>query len=65
MAIEGIFNFIGITIGENASCDSGICIINMYNEIIRIDKAYSIDELTDCVNRIAGKNNSGICVDMP
>ena len=30
-----------------------------------IDKAYSIDELTDCINKIAGKNNSVICVDMP
>ena len=55
---SGIFNYIGITIGENASCDSGICIINKENEIIRMDKAYSIDELTDCVNRISGRNNS-------
>ena len=62
---NGIFNFIGITIGENASCDSGICILNKDNEIIRIDKAYSIDELTDCINRIAGKKNSVICIDMP
>ena len=65
MSIDGIFNFIGITIGENASCDSGICIINRANEIIRIDKAYSIDELKDCVDHIAGRNNSVICVDMP
>ncbi len=63
--IEGIFNYIGITIGENSSCDSGICILNNKNEIVRIDKAYSIDELSDCVKRIAGKNNSVICVDMP
>ena len=65
MINEGIVNYIGITIGENASCDSGICIMNTKNEIIRIDKAYSIDEVTDCINRIPGKNNSVICVDMP
>ena len=65
MAYTGILNFIGITIGENASNDSGICILNNQNEIIRMDKAYSIDELTDCVNRISGKRNSIICVDMP
>ena len=65
MLNDGIFNYIGITIGENASCDSGICILNPNNEIIRIDKAYSIEELNDCVKRIAGKNNSVICVDMP
>ena len=63
--IEEIFNYIGITIGENSSCDSGICILNNKNEIVRIDKAYSIDELNDCVRRISGKNNSVICVDMP
>ena len=65
MINNGIFNFIGITIGENASCDSGICILNKDDEIVRMDKAYSIDELTDCVNRIAGKKNSVICIDMP
>ncbi len=65
MTINGIVNFIGITIGENASNDSGICILNEKNEIIRIDKAYSMDELTDCVSKISGKNNSIICVDMP
>ena len=65
MAIDGIFHYIGITIGENASCDSGICVINRNNEIVRMDKAYSIDELSDCVSRICGKNNSIICVDMP
>lgn len=65
MSIDNIFNYIGITIGENASCDSGICVINRNNELIRIDKAYSIDELRDCVLRIAGKKNSVICIDMP
>ena len=65
MSVENIFNFIGITIGENASCDSGICILNRSNEIIRIDKTYSIDELKDCIAKIAGKKNSIICVDMP
>lgn len=65
MSIENIFNFIGITIGENASCDSGICILNKKDEVIRIDKAYSIDELKDCISKIAGKKNSVICVDMP
>ncbi|MCR4881380.1 MAG: hypothetical protein K6A44_05445 [bacterium] len=65
MSIDNIFNFIGITIGENSSCDSGICVINRDNEIVRIDKAYSIDELKDCVAGIAGKKNSVICIDMP
>jgi len=65
MINDGIFYYIGITIGENSSCDSGICILNRDNEIIRIDKAYSIDELTECVRNIAGKKNSVICVDMP
>lgn len=65
MLNDGIFNYIGITIGENASCDSGICIINPKNEIVRVDKAYSIEELSECVKRIAGKKNSVICVDMP
>ena len=65
MINDGIFYYIGITIGENSSCDSGICILNRENEIIRIDKAYSIDELTECVKNIAGKKNSVICVDMP
>ena len=63
--IDNIFNYIGITIGENSTCDSGICILNTKNEIIRIDKAYTIEELKDCINRIAGKHNSVICVDMP
>lgn len=57
--------YIGISIGENSSCDSGICILNMNKEIIRIDKAYSMDELIDCVNRIEGLKNSIICIDMP
>ncbi len=65
MSVKGIFNFIGITIGESASSDSGICVLNKENEIIKIDKAYSIEELTDCVNKIAGKKNSVICIDMP
>ena len=65
MSIDNIFNYIGITIGENSSCDSGICVLNRENEVVRIDKAYSIDELRDCVSRIAGKKNSVICVDMP
>ena len=63
--IDNIFNYIGITIGETSACDSGICVLNKDNEIIRIDKAYTIDELKDCIKRIAGKNNSVICVDMP
>ena len=65
MAINGIFNFIGITIGENAGCDSGICVLNRQSEIVRIDKAYSVDELKDCTEKIAGKKNSVICIDMP
>jgi len=65
MLNDGIFNYIGITIGENSSCDSGICVLNKNNEIVRIDKAYSIGELTECVKNIAGKKNSVICVDMP
>ena len=65
MSIENIFNFIGITIGENSSYDSGICVINRNNELVRIDKAYSIDELKDCVAKISGKKNSIICIDMP
>ena len=63
--MDNIFNYIGITIGENASCDSGICILNRQNEIVRMDKVYSIDELKYCVNKISGKKNSVICVDMP
>jgi len=63
--MTNIFNYIGISIGENSNCDSGICILNKNNEIIHIDKAYSIDELTDCVNKISGKKNSIICIDMP
>ena len=53
MINDGIFNYIGITIGENASCDSGICIINTKNEIVRIDKAYSIEELSECIHGTA------------
>ncbi len=60
-----IDTFIGITIGENSNEDSGICIINRKNELIRMDKAYSMDELTNCVKNIAGKFNSIICIDVP
>lgn len=65
MSVQNIFHFIGISIGENASCDSGICVINRENEIVRMDKAYSIEELKECVEHIAGKKNSIICIDMP
>ena len=60
-----IDSFIGITIGENSNEDSGICVVNNKNELIRMDKAYSMDELTNCVKNLAGKYNSVICIDMP
>ena len=37
-----INSFIGITIGENSNEDSGICVINCKNELIRMDNAYSM-----------------------
>lgn len=50
-----IDSFIGMTIGENSNEDSGICVINRKNELIRMDKAYSIDELTNCVKKYSRK----------
>lgn len=65
MKTNNIHNFIGISIGEGASDDSGVAVINTKNELIRIDKAYSIDELRQITENLNGKANSIICIDMP
>ncbi|MFA6989625.1 MAG: hypothetical protein WC197_06110 [Candidatus Gastranaerophilaceae bacterium] len=57
--------FIGISIGSSNTDDSGICILNSENELIKVDKAYLINEIMQCINNIAGKNNAVICVDLP
>lgn len=57
--------YIGITIGKSATDDSGICVLSDNNELIKIDKAYSIEELTTCVNNISGKQNSIVCINVP
>ena len=57
--------FIGVSLGSSATDDSGICILNSENELIKVDKAYSINEISQCINNIAGKNDAVICVDLP
>ncbi|MDD3594120.1 MAG: hypothetical protein PHX18_05785 [Candidatus Gastranaerophilales bacterium] len=65
MKNNNIHNFIGISIGKGASDDSGIAVIDSKDELIRIDKAYSIDELKLIIDNLSGKSNSIICIDMP
>jgi hypothetical protein len=57
--------FIGISLGSSSTDDSGICVLSAENELIKVDKAYSINEISQCIDNIAGKNNSVICVDLP
>lgn len=51
--------------GSSSTDDSGICVLNARNELLKIDKAYSMSELTECIGSICGKNSAVICVDLP
>lgn len=62
---NGTHCFIGISFSSSATDDTGIVILNPEKQILKIDKAYTLDEIRDCINRINGKDNAIICADLP
>lgn len=58
-------SFVGISMSNSANYDTGIAILNENLDIIRIDKAYSVDDITQYLDELTGKEDSIICVDLP
>lgn len=57
--------FIGLSLAHAATDETGIAIINNDLQIIRIDKAYKLNDIKFFLNNLSGKNASIIAADIP
>jgi len=57
--------FIGISMSNSASIDTGIAVINRDLELIRVDKAYHLNDIQLYLDNLGYKSSSIICMDLP
>ena len=59
------FCFIGLSIGTDASSESGIAVLDRDLKLIKTDKAYNLNEIKLIVSNIAPSENTIVCIDLP
>lgn len=57
--------FIGITLAQTSSIDSGVAIIDRNNEIIFMDKFYTMNDIQLFLENFSSLKDSHICVSIP
>ena len=57
--------FIGLSISPGAGVESGVAVIDKNNEIIQVDKLFSIQDIQHFFDNFSSLNDSQICVSLP
>ncbi|HBH17667.1 MAG TPA: hypothetical protein DDX14_01740 [Cyanobacteria bacterium UBA9579] len=57
--------FAGISLGSAAAAETGIAVIDKDLNLLRIDKAFNIEDLELYIKNIAPADNIIICIDLP
>lgn len=57
--------FAGISLGSGAAAETGISVIDRNLNLLRIDKAFNIEDLELYIKNIAPADNIIICIDLP
>lgn len=57
--------FIGITLAQTSSVDSGIVVTDRHNQIIYMDKLYTMNDVKFFIENFSSLNDSHICISIP
>jgi hypothetical protein len=57
--------FIGLTLASSSSTDSGIAVVDRQNQIIYLDKLYTMNDIRFFFENFSSLKNSHICVSIP
>jgi hypothetical protein len=57
--------FVGISLGSSASAETGIAVIDNDFNLVRIDKAFNITDLSAYMNNLGPLKDMVVCVDLP
>ena len=57
--------FIGLTLAPTANTESGVAVIDRNNEIILVDKLFSMQDIQFFFENFSSLKNSQICISLP
>ena len=57
--------FIGLSLSAGANTETGIAILDKNNEIILVDKLFSIQDIQHFFDNFSSIKNSSICISLP
>lgn len=57
--------FIGLMLSSSANTESGIAVLDRNNEIIFVDKLFSMQDIQHFFDNFSSLNNSQICISLP
>lgn len=57
--------FIGLSLSPSASSESGVAVLDKNNEIILVDKLFSMQDVQHFFDNFSSLNNSRICISLP
>lgn len=57
--------FIGLMLASGSSAESGVAVLDRNNEIILLDKLFTIQDVQHFLDNFSSLNNSQICISLP
>ena len=57
--------FIGLMLSSGANADSGVAVLDKNNEIILLDKLFTMQDIQHFFDNFSSLNNSQICISLP